>query len=114
MQIFKEIRKYKKLFPFYYYFMDFFLDILLDPNKFCFASKKYLVVYKFMNQLYDISSYILLYEKYNILRSYVVFKKTLGSNAKINVNNIGSMDTIKKGLEEKNCAVFSEKIIFDD
>ena len=114
IQFIKENKKIKKLFPFCYYFMDFFLDILLNQNKFCFVSKKYLIIYKFMNQLYDISSYVLLYEKYNILKANVLFNKNLGSNAKININNVSIMDTIKKDLEEKNCAIFPEKMLFDN
>ena len=114
LPLIKESKKIKKLFPIYYYFMDFFSDTLFNPNKYWFVSKKYLIVYKFMNQLYDISSFILLYEKYNILRAYVFFKKNLGNNAKINVNNADIMNTIKKELEEKNSAVFSGKILFDD
>ena len=70
----KNIIPKKKLFPLYYYFMDIFLDMIKLPKKSCIVSQQYLTVHNFMSQLYDISTYVLLYEQFNIIRSVLYFK----------------------------------------
>jgi hypothetical protein len=53
------------LFPYYYFYMDFFFDKLIKPHKFLCFSKKYFTIYNFMCQIYDISTHIILFKQFN-------------------------------------------------
>jgi hypothetical protein len=53
-------KKNKYLFPFYYYFLDFYFDKLINPQQFLCVSKRYFTVYNFMSHIYDISTHIII------------------------------------------------------
>ena len=57
-------KKEKYLFPFYYYFMDFIFDNIINPRRFFCISRTYLTVYYFMCNLYDISTHLILFKHY--------------------------------------------------
>ena len=103
----------KKLFPIYYYFMDVFLDIITQPKKFWIVSQQYLIVYNFMSQLYDISTYVLLYEKFNIIRRVLYFKNYayFSQTKKINILNEEVMININENLRNKKNAIFSDDLL---
>ena len=79
----------KPLFPFIFYMSDFFINKSKNQY-FCFVSKDYLIIYKFMNRLYDVSSYLMLYKQFNILKNILVKGELLdavNSIEKLNINN---------------------------
>ena len=104
----------KKLFPIYYFFMDIFLDIIKQPKKFCVVSQQYLTVYNFMSQLYDISSYVLLYEQFNIIRRVLYLQNYdyFSQVKKINILNEEIMLNINENLRKKRNAIFSDDLLF--
>ena len=79
----KKIRRKKTeyLFPSYYFFLDFFLDKLIHPQKFFCLPKEYFTVYNFMCQIYDISTHIILYKHFNSLNK--MFKEKIYENDEI-------------------------------
>ena len=95
---FETKKKHKKeLFPLYYFFMDVFLDKLVNPKSFCKINKNYFVVYRFMGKVFDISSHILLFKYFNILR--ILFLNSSNEekekfNLKININDKYSMEKV--------------------
>ena len=109
----KYITPRKKLFPLYYYFMDVFLDVIRQPKKFCIVSQQYLTAYNFMSQLYDISTYVLLYEQFNIIRKafYSKFHGSFSLTKKINILNDEVMLNINENLRNKKSAIFSDKLL---
>ena len=68
--------KHKKeyIFPYFYFLMDFIFDKLLHPEKFFCFPKTYFIVYKYMCQIYDISSHIILFKQVNILKEMLEAK----------------------------------------
>ena len=89
---FKKKKKYvsNKLFPYRYYLCTIFsknMDLAKYP--FC-MSKKYIKVYYFLCQLFDISSYCILQKEFNIAKNFIFDEKNLQlieQNSKINVND---------------------------
>ena len=84
--------------------MDIFIDKLDKPKSFCFLDKKYLIVYNFVEKLFNISSYILLFKYFNIYKK--VFSNDLKKmnivniNKKININDKKIMSNIEKNTFE--------------
>ena len=90
-------RHKKELFPLYYFFLDFFLDKMVKPTNIFKINKNYVLVYKFMAKVFDISSHILLFKYFNILRTLFLNssnEKKERFNIKININDKNSMDKI--------------------
>ena len=95
----------KKLFPFYYFFMDIFIDKMEKPKAFCCLTKKYLIIYNVMLRIFNISTYVLIFKYYNIYKN-IIFPRELkylndididDINKKININDKEMM----KNLEYK-------------
>ena len=114
----KKTKKIKRLFPTYYYFMDIFIDKFIKPRSLCCMSKKYLIVYNFMGQIFDITSHILLIKNFNILKSMFFNEinagKKLNSFAgdkKININNENLMKEISEDLNENTCDIFTKILL---
>ena len=115
------IRKKRKLFPLFYYFMDAFINKLHRPQNFCCLDKKYLIVYNFMDRIFNISSYILLYKNFNIYKT--IFSKELKDfnfqkfEQKFNINNDELMNNIEQKIfsndNKENNEIFSKTIIYD-
>ena len=100
----------EKLFPIYYYFLDFIFDRLIQPKKFMNISEKYLIVYNFMNQLYDISTYLLLYKQFQLLKISLDREKRqiINEHVKININNDEFMNHLDNDLRSRKFPVFSD------
>ena len=114
-------RKRKKIiknhiFPFYYFFLDFFFDKLVNPQKFCFISKTYFTVYNFMCQIYDISTHIMLFKQFNLLNNSV--KKIYEERGfcyiypfhKININDKNAIEKLNYDLKNKQSILFSKNL----
>ena len=78
------------LFPYRYYLCTIFTkNIDLTKHPFC-MSKKYVKVYYFLCQLFDISSYCILQKEFNVTKNFIFDEKKLQlieQNSKINVND---------------------------
>ena len=79
-----------KLFPFKYYFCTIFTKNLdLTKCRFC-LSKKFIKVYSFLCQLFDISAYFILHKEFNIVKNSIFDEqniKIIEQKSKINVNS---------------------------
>ena len=79
-----------KLFPYSYYLCTIFTkNIDLTKHPFC-MSKKFVKVYYFLCQLFDISSYCILQKEFNVTKNFIFDEKNLRlieQNSKINVND---------------------------
>ena len=98
-------KKEKYLFPFYYYFMDFIFDNIINPRRFFCISRTYLTVYYFMCNIYDISTHLILFKHYYLLNSIIkdkIYEKNDFDykffNA-ININDHKVMETLNKNLK---------------
>ena len=79
----------KKLFPYKYYLCSIFIKNFDSKKKSCFFTRKFIVVYNFICQLFDISSYLILQKEFQIMKNTIVmgkYKDLLETNQKINVN----------------------------
>lgn len=111
----------KELFPLYYFFLDIFIDKLVKPKTFLFINKKYLIVYNFMRQIFDISSHILLYKHFNILKNLFLNVindgksniKIFNNDKKININDNKLMEEVDKDLKTQTCDIFTKSIFFE-
>ena len=80
----------KKLFPYKYYLCSIFIKNLGVKKKSCFFTRKFIAVYNFICQLFDISSYLILQKEFQIMKNTIImgkYKDILESNQKINVND---------------------------
>ena len=79
-----------KLFPFRYYFCSIFVKNLdLTKHRFC-MSRKFIKVYIFLCQLFDISSYCALQKEFNIVKNSIFDEKNIQlieNKNKVNVNS---------------------------
>ena len=98
-------KKEKYLFPYYYYFMDFIFDNIINPRRFFCISRTYLTVYYFMCNIYDISTHLILFKHYYLLNNIIKDKICKENdfdykffNA-ININDHKMMETLSKNLK---------------
>ena len=79
-----------KLFPFKYYFCAIFVkNIDISKHRFC-MSRKFIKVYSFLSQLFDISSYCVLQREFNTVKTALFDEqniKLIEKTSKINVNS---------------------------
>jgi len=120
-QKFKVLKQKKKsyLFPLYYFFMDIFIDKLIKPKSLCCVDKRYLTVYNFMGQIFDISSHIHLFKHYNVIKNIFLSEFSGGKDLhqinmdnKMNINDETLMADINKDLEkDENCNLFNKTLL---
>ena len=118
---FKVLKQKKKsyLFPLYYFFMDIFIDKLINPKNLCCIDRRYLTVYNFMGQVFDISSHIFLFKHYNVIKNLFLCEFNGGKDLhqinmdnKMNINDETLMADINKELEgEENCNLFNKTLL---
>ena len=65
----------KKLFPYKYYFYSIFIRNINISKESIFFTKKFVVVYNFICQLFDISSYLTLQKEFQILKNTLIIGK---------------------------------------
>jgi hypothetical protein len=111
--IIRKAKKIKFLFPFYYYFLDFYFDKLIRPEQFLCVSKRYFTVYNFMSHIYDISTHILLFKQFNLINNSLktIYEENGFCPAhpfkKININDEELMDKMNKALKREKSILFS-------
>ena len=104
--------KKKDLFSFYYFFFDFILNKLKNPDKCICFPKAYFIVYNFMCKIYDISSHILFFKQFNLLNA--TLKKMheqkdfypIYSFKKVNINDKDTIERLNKDLKKENSIFF--------
>ena len=111
-------KKREYLFPNFYFFLDFVFDKIKRPRKFCCISKKYFLVYNYMSQIYDISTYLMLFKQFTILNNCIFetinsneYSCPHESNGKININDNIKLDQLDKESKSKKCIVFSRMFL---
>ena len=105
--------KYVKiaLFPYKYYLCSIFIKRVDISKKSMLFSKKFKIVYNFLSQLLDISSYIILEKEFEIMKNILVvekYKNRLESNKKINVNDSDFNDNMKEYLTTQKLSILGK------
>ena len=80
----------KSLFPYKYYLCSIFIKNINTSKNNIFFTKKFIVVYNFVCQLFDISSYLVLQREFQIMKNTLMVKKyknIIEKGQKINVND---------------------------
>ncbi len=80
----------KSLFPYKYYLCSIFIKNINTSKNNIFFTKKFIVVYNFVCQLFDISSYLVLQREFQIMKNTLMVKKyknIIEKSQKINVND---------------------------
>ena len=115
----KIIRKANNyIFPYYYYFLDMIFDNLIYPKKFFCISKIYFIVYNIMCQIYDISTYIILYKHFYILSNMLKensFKDNINFSSKlfnrINIRDVKVIEKLNKNLKNRESLIYSNNFL---
>ena len=105
----KSIYIKKKLFPYKYYLCSIFIkNINMTRRTSMFFTKKFIVVYNFICQLFDISSYLILQREFQILKSTLMigkYKSVLENRQKINVNDLSFNTDMKECLDSQKFSI---------
>ena len=110
----KYYNKKKSIFPQYYYFLDIIFDNLINPKKFFCISKTYFVIYNYMCKIYDISTYIVLFKNFNIVKNilkeymcenYELFTSTIVK--KINISDLKLIEGMKNDIKDKKSILYN-------
>ena len=91
-----------KLFPYKYYFCSIFIKNLDPHKKPFFFTQKFINVYNFICQLFDISSYLILQKEFQIIKNTIgkgKLKALIESKQKINVNDHSFYNDMKECLD---------------
>jgi hypothetical protein len=99
----------KSLFPYKYYLCSIFIkNINTSKNYFC-VTKKFIVVYNFICQLFDISSYLILQREFQTMKNTIIEekeRKIIEKGQKINVNEKSFNMNMKECLDCKKLSIF--------
>ena len=80
----------KSLFPYKYYLCSIFIKNINTSKNNIFFTKKFIAVYNFVCQLFDISSYLVLQREFQIMKNTLMvkeYKNIIEKGQKINVND---------------------------
>ena len=100
-----------KLFPYRYYLFSIFIKNIDANRNYKFITKKFIVVYNFICQILDISSYLILQKEFEIMKNTILMEKyreILENRKKINVNDIYFNTNMKKCLDSNNFAILGK------
>ena len=98
----------KKLFPYKYYLCSIFIKNIDLSNKSIFFTKKFIVVYNFICQLFDISSYLILQKEFQIMKNTIIIGKysdIFENRQKINVNDHSFNTDMKECLDSQKFSI---------
>ena len=91
-----------KLFPYKYYFCSIFIKNIDAHKKSFFFTQKFINVYNFICQLFDISSYLILQKEFQIIKNTIgkgKLKALIENKQKINVNDHSFYNDMKECLD---------------
>ena len=98
----------KTLFPYRYYLCTIFIRNINSSEKSLFLTKKFIVVYNFICQLFDISSYLILQKEFEIMKNTILvdkYRHILENRKKINVNEMHFNYNMKECLNSKRLSI---------
>jgi hypothetical protein len=101
----------KPLFPYKYYLCSIFVKNFSNSSSHIFFTKQFIVVYNFISQLFDVSSYLKLQREFQIMKSTLTtdkFRNIIESSQKINVNEPSFNTNIKECLSTKSLAILGK------
>ena len=101
----------KKLFPYKYYLCSIFIKNINISKKSYFFTKKFIVVYNFICQLFDISSYLILQREFQIMKNTGIEEKQrhiIEKEHKINVGADSFNISMKELLDNKKLSIFGK------
>ena len=99
------------LFPYRYYLCSIFIKNIDISKKSFFFSTKFKIVYNFLSQLLDISSYIILEKEFEIMKNTILvdkFKDIMENDKKINVNDLSFNDKMKECLFSRKLTILGK------
>ena len=101
----------KSLFPYKYYLLSIFIKNIDVSKKYFFFTKKFIVVYNFICQLFDISSYLILQREFQTMKNTLLMeeeKHILEKGEKINVNDKSFNNEIKDCLNGQKLSILGK------
>ena len=101
----------KSLFPFKYYLCSIFIKNFELNKKYSCLSKKFIVVYDFICQLSDISSYFILQREFQIMKNNILDKKhknILEKGQKVNINDQSFHIDMKECVNTKKLSILGK------
>ena len=99
------------LFPYKYYLCSIFIKNIDFSKKPIFFTKKFISVYNFICQLFDISSYLILQREFEIMKNTIMVDKDkdiLENRQKINVNDQSFNIKIKECLDTQKFSILGK------
>ena len=102
----------KTLFPYKYYLCSFFIKNI-DITKTKFFTRKFISVYNFICQLFDVSSYLILQREFEIMKNTIMvgkYKDILESRQKINVNDHYFNINMKECLDTQKFSILGKVV----
>ena len=100
----------QKLFPYKYYLCSIFIKNLNASENNCFFSSRFIKIYAFLCQLFDITTYLLLHREFNALKSIYNEKNMhlIEKNKKININSNSFIKNINQCIEEQKFYILAQ------
>ena len=101
----------KSLFPYKYYLCSIFMKNIHSSKNYFFVTKKFIVVYNFICQLFDISSYLILQKEFQILKNNLMeekYKNIIEKSKKINVNDQSFNTDMKDCISSNNLSILGK------
>ena len=99
----------KQLFPYKFYLFSIFKNNIDASKKSFFFTRKFIVVYNFICQLFDISSYLILQREFQTMKNTVIEEKhrdIIEKGQKINVSSTSFNVNMKECLDGKKLSIF--------
>ena len=103
----------KTLFPYKYYLCSIFIKNIDITNNTKFFTKKFISVYNFICQLFDVSSYLILQREFEIMKNTIMigkYKDILESRQKINVNDYYFNINMKECLDSQKFSILGKVV----
>ncbi len=97
-----------KLFPYKYYLFSIFLKNYDTQKNSIFFTKKFINVYNFIWQLFDISSYLILQREFQIIKNTLIkgkYRALIENRQKINVNDHSFYTDMKECLDYQKFSI---------
>ena len=103
----------QQLFPYKYYLYSVFIRNLNTPKENCLFSSRFLKIYTFFCQLFDITSYLSLHREFNALKQIINKKgvNLIEKNKKININSNTFMKDISDCIGEHKFYILAQGIM---
>ena len=101
----------KKLFPYKYYLCTIFIKNIDISKKSFFFTNKFIAVYNFICQLFDISSYLILQREFQTMKNTIVeekYRNIIEKAQKINVSARSFHINMKECLNDKKLSIFGK------